>query len=331
MPNRQSAIGNRQSPEVLCLGELLVDLVPEPSGSSLDRARTLRIAPGGAPANVAVAVRRLGAWTGFIGKAGNDPLGRLLQKTLEQNRVDVSCFQLSRQSLTRVAMVTNDSNEQQRFLFYGDADAQLSPGDIHEGYIRHAKFFHFGSISMIQEPSRSATLAAIRYARKHGLMISFDPNLRPPLWPSLKLARATILAGIEFSDILKVNQSEWEFLFPGRRFEDSFPLLKKRGVSLAAMTCGAKGSMLGNENCCVAVPTRPVKVADTTGAGDGFMAGVLFQLAHRQQGLVLKVAELETVTAFANSVGTLTCTRAGAIPAFPTLRKVREFMRLSLR
>ena len=180
MPNRQSSIDNRQFPEVLCLGELLIDLVPQPSGSPLDQAQSLRIAPGGAPANVAVALRRLGATAGFIGKVGDDPLGRLLHKTLVKNRVDVSCFHLSRQSLTRVALVTNDSDEQQRFVFYGNADTQLESRDIRESYICRAKFFHFGSISLIQEPSRSATLAALRIARKHGLTISFDPNLRPP-------------------------------------------------------------------------------------------------------------------------------------------------------
>jgi fructokinase len=326
-PNRQSSIDNRQFPTVLCLGELLIDLVPEPPGSPLDRARTLRIAPGGAPANVAVALTRLGVTAGFIGKVGDDPLGRLLHKTLVESRIDVSCFQLSRQSLTRVAMVTNDSDERQRFVFYGNADAQLEPRDIRESYIRCAKFFHFGSISLIQEPSRSATLAAVRFARKHGLTISFDPNLRPPLWPSLKVARRTILASMELCDVLKVNQSEWEFLFPGHRFEDSFSLLRKNGVRLAAMTCDAKGSMLATEDCCVVVPTPPVKVADTTGAGDGFVAGLLYQLATRQEAGSFKQGELEGFAAFANAVGTLTCTKPGAIPAFPSLVRVRGFMR----
>ncbi|HEU0004760.1 MAG TPA: carbohydrate kinase [Terriglobia bacterium] len=330
-PNRQSPIDNRQFPEVLCLGELLIDLVPEPSGSPLDRACTLRIAPGGAPANVAVALTRLGTDAGFIGKVGDDPLGRLLKKTLTANQVDLSCFQLSRQSLTRVALVTNDSNEQQRFLFYGNADVQLALRDIRESYIRRAKFFHFGSISLIQEPSRSATLAAIRFARKHGLTISFDPNLRPPLWPSLKVARTTILRSIELCDVFKVNQSEWEFLFPGRRFEDSFALLRKCGVNLAAMTCDAKGSILATADCCVAVPTRPVKVADTTGAGDGFMAGLLFQLTGRPRAAAFERAELESLAAFGNAVGTLTCTRPGAIPAFPSLQQVRGFIRARAR
>src|SRR5262245_25659817 len=126
LPNRQSAIGNRQwaiptgnrqSPEVLCLGELLVDLVPEPSGSALGQARSLRVAPGGAPANVAVALSRLGVRAGFIGKGGDDPLGRLLRKTLAENHIDLSCFRLTEDSLTRIALVTNDRNEQQRFLF----------------------------------------------------------------------------------------------------------------------------------------------------------------------------------------------------------------------
>ena len=331
MPNRQSAIDNRQSPIVLCLGELLIDLVPEPSGFALGEARTLRIAPGGAPANVAVALTRLGVRAGFIGKVGDDPLGRLLQKTLRENRVDLSCFQLSRQSLTRIALVTNDSNEQQRFLFYGNADVQLGPRDIRQSYIRRARFFHFGSISLIQEPSRSATLAAIQSARRHGLTISFDPNLRPALWPSLKVARTTILESIELCDILKVNQSEWELLFPGRRFDDSFSLLKRRGVRLAAMTCDAKGSMLATEKGCVAMPTRAVRVADTTGAGDGFMAGLLYQLARRPKGDEPTPTETESLAAFANAVGTLTCMRPGAIPAFPSLATVMAFIRSGSR
>src|SRR5262245_8505565 len=323
-PNRQSAIGNRkssprkrQSPEVLCLGELLVDLVPEPSGSALDQARSLRVAPGGAPANVAVALSRLGVRTGFIGKVGDDPLGRLLRKTLAENHIDLSRFRLTEDSLTRIALVTNDRNEQQRFLFYGNADVQLDVRDIRESYIRRARFFHFGSISLINEPSRSATLAALQLARKHGLTISFDPNLRPPLWPNLKMARQTILETIKLCDLLKVNESEWDFLFPGKNFGSSFFLLGRQGVRLAAMTCDARGSMLATEKVSVVVPTRRVKVVDTTGAGDGFVAGLLYQLIRRKKRVLMGPAELESVAAFANSVGTLTCTHAGAIPGFP--------------
>jgi fructokinase len=250
----------------------------------------------------------------------------LLRKTLAENHVDLTCFQLSRHSLTRIALVTNDSNEQQRFVFYGNADVQLDVRDIRESYLRRASFFHFGSISLINEPSRSATLTALRLARKHRLTISFDPNLRPALWPNLKVARQTILDAIKLCDVLKVNLSEWEFLFAGKSFGDSFSLLKKQGVRLAAVTCDAKGSMLATEHGCVAVPPRPVKVADTTGAGDGFVAGLLFQLAKRRGSTDLSQVELEALGVFANAVGTLTCTQPGAIPAFPSLRKVRGFI-----
>jgi fructokinase len=287
----------------------------------------LRIAPGGAPANVAVALARLGVRAGFIGKVGDDPLGWLLHDTLKENHVDLSCFRLSGQSPTRIALVTNDRNEQQRFLFYGNADVQLDVRDIRADYIRRARFLHFGSISLIQEPSRSATLAALRLARKHGLTISFDPNLRPALWPNLKVARKTILNTIKLCDILKVNQSEWEFLFPGLRFENSFSFLKKQGVRMAAMTCDAKGSMLATKHGYVAVPTRRVKVADTTGAGDGFVAGLLFQLARRRTAENFARDEMEGLAAFANAVGTLTCTKPGAIPAFPSLTRVLNFIR----
>lgn len=324
--NPKSAIGNPKSPQVLCLGELLIDLVPEPSGSPLDTARSLRIAPGGAPANVAVALQRLGVRTGFIGKVGDDPLGRHLYDTLRRNKLDLTLFRLSPEALTRLALVTNDANEQQRFLFYGNADVLLTAREIRENYIRKARFFHFGSISLIHEPSRSATLTALGFARKHGLTVSFDPNLRPPLWPNLRTARAEILKAIGVCDVLKINRSEWEFLFPGRKFEKAFVLLERRGVRLAAVTCDANGSRIATRSGCVAVPTWQVKVVDPTGAGDGFMAGLLFQLAQRPARLTFERSELEQLAIFANAVGTLTCTRAGAIPAFPTLARVREFL-----
>jgi fructokinase len=147
----------------------------------------------------------------------------------------------------------------------------------------------------------------------------------------LKVARKTILASIELCDVFKVNQSEWEFLFPGRRFEDSFSLLKKRGVRLAAMTCDARGSMLAAEGGCVAVPTQPVKVTDTTGAGDGFVAGLLFQLTSLQREPAFERSVLGGLAVFANAVWTLTCTRPGAIPAFPSLQQVRGFIRAQAR
>jgi fructokinase len=205
LPNRQSTIRNRKFPEVLCLGELLVDLVPEPLGAPLPQAKSLKIAAGGAPANVAVALKRLGVSSGFIGKVGDDPFGRFLRDALVREELDLRSLGQTSKSLTRLACVTNDANEGQRFVFYGSpgADALLQAGDIQSDYLRHARVFHFGSISLIQEPARSATLKALKLAHKFDLTISSDPNLRPALWASLQKARTEILRTLSQCHVLE--------------------------------------------------------------------------------------------------------------------------------
>jgi len=154
----------------------------------------------------------------------------------------------------------------------------LSLDDIQESYLQQGRVFHFGSISLIEEPSRSATLAAIGFARKHGLIISFDPNLRPALWPSLRRARQEILSVIKFCHLLKMNRSEWEFLFPGRKLEEGLSSLEKKGIRLTAITSSAKGAILASGKEWVKVKSIRVKAVDTTGAGDGFMAGLLYKI-----------------------------------------------------
>ncbi|HVN79114.1 MAG TPA: carbohydrate kinase [Terriglobia bacterium] len=317
--------------DLLCLGEMLIDFVPVPAGSSLNRTRRLALAPGGAPANVAVAARRLGLGTGFIGSVGDDPFGRLLRDVLLQQDVDLSLFHLTRDSLTRLAFVTNDADERQRFLFYGNpgADVLLRPKDIRAGYLKSARAFHFGSISLIQDPAHSATLAAIAQARRFGLIISFDPNLRPHLWPSLRQAKRQILKALKFCQVLKLSDSEWEFLFPGQSFQTGLDQLWETGVQLVAMTLGGKGAMVANRQAIVKVEALPIKVVDTTGAGDGFMAGLILGIL--QKGTFdLNRFELLELTRLATVVGSLTCRRAGAIPGFPSLREVKENLR-SLR
>jgi fructokinase len=269
--------------DVICLGELLIDFVPSQPDAPLARTKSLRIAPGGAPANVAVALTRLGLAAGFVGKAGDDPFGRYLHEVLKQRQLDLKLFGLTRDALTRLAFVTNDSDEQQRFLFYGrpGADVLLSPDDIQESYLQQSQVFHFGSISLIEEPSRSATLAALGFARKHGLIISFDPNLRPALWPSMRRARQEILRAMKFCHLLKMNRSEWEFLFPGRKFEESLTSLKEKGIRLTAITLGAEGAILASDKQWVEVKSIRVKAVDSTGAGDGFMAGLLYKILQR--------------------------------------------------
>jgi fructokinase len=331
---RKSLVDNRQSTiadlDVVCLGEILIDFVPSPALSPLGKARYLRIAPGGAPANVAVALRRLGLSSGFIGKAGDDPFGRFLRDVLTKQKLDLSLFELTAEALTRLAFVTNDSNEQQRFIFYGDpgADVLLQSREIEENYLQRARIFHFGSISLIQEPARSATVAAVRLARKNGLIVSFDPNLRPALWPSLKQARQEILKAVSYCHILKVNESEWEFLFPGKRSEECFSTLRRKGIKLAAITLGPEGAILASHKSYVKVSSPRVRAVDTTGAGDGFVAGLLYGVLNRKnQELLFEESELRDMGRLAAYLGALTATKPGAIPAFPSLGQVRAFMK----
>jgi fructokinase len=330
-----SAMGNHlparnpKLPVVLCLGELLVDLVPEPSGAALGRSQCLKLAPGGAPANVAVALQRLGVRSGFIGKVGDDPFGRFLRGVLAKEGLLLDCLGLVPGSQTRLACVTNDANEQQRFIFYGSpgADVLLHPRDIQSRYVKQARFLHFGSISLIHDPARSATLKALALAKKHGLLISFDPNLRPALWPDLKRARTEILGALPWCDILKMNESEWEFLFPGRSFEACFTISGLRSLRLVAVTLGKSGSLLASSGTTIRAKGIHVRVADTTGAGDGFMAGILCLLARAGLEKVLDVDFLRQMGCFANTVAALSCTKAGAIPAFPSLKEVSSAVR----
>ncbi|MFN8005917.1 MAG: carbohydrate kinase [Terriglobia bacterium] len=314
-------------PTVISLGEFLVDMVPSPAGSPVAQADFLKMAPGGAPANVAVALERLGIHTGFVGKVGDDPFGRFLYGVLEKEGLDLAFLGLSTESLTRLAFVTNDQDEKQRFVFYGNpgADVLLTASDINKSYFRNAKVFHFGSISLIQNPARKATLKALDLARKLGLTISFDPNLRPSLWPSLKTARKVILENLHWCDILKINEMEWEFLFPDTPFEALPKVLKKHGIQLGAVTLGPEGAFVGTTKNIVHVPGIPVHFVDSTGAGDGFVAGLIHSWLHANgKPKDWDTARLTSMAEFCNRIGAVTCTKAGAIPAFPSLEALGQ-------
>jgi sugar/nucleoside kinase (ribokinase family) len=313
------------TPEVICLGEILVDLVPTPAGAPLAQADFLKMAPGGAPANVAVALKRLGIQTGFVGKLGNDPFGRYIYGVLESEGIDLKFLKLSSESFTRLAFVTNDTDDKQRFMFYGNpgADVLLDPADIQKKYFRNAKVFQFGSISLIEGPARKATLKALKMAKKLGLAISFDPNLRPSLWPSLKQAKKVILENLHWCDILKINEMEWEFLFSGKRYDDLPSVLKKHGIHLGAITLGAEGACVGTADKLARVNGMNVKLVDSTGAGDGFVAGLIYCWLQAGGKIVnFDHDRLVTTAEFCNRIGSITCTKAGAIPAFPTLVQV---------
>lgn len=329
--NKHAVRNNQQhSPEIFCLGELLIDFLPIPPHSELLKTQRLQVAPGGAPANVAVALSRLGVQSGFIGKAGDDIFGQYLQKTLRDEKVDLTYFSLHKGAPTRLAFITNDPDEAQRFLFYGEpgADELLNADDIPHSFPDQSRFLHFGSISLIHEPSRSATFTAISRARQENLIISFDPNLRLELWPNQKKVRKEIISTLKLCHVLKVNLAEWNFLFPGHSFKKSWSLLEKKGIKLAALTLGDDGALLINKQAQVRIKGLKIRNKDTTGAGDAFTAGLLYCLKENTKKLDrYNQQDLSRIGLFANSAGALTCTKVGAIPAFPNLRGVTKLVR----
>lgn len=319
--------------DVVALGEILIDFTPagfSPSGNALFERN-----PGGAPANVAAAVARLGGSAAFIGKVGNDQFGRFLKRVLEENRIDTRGLRFSGEANTTLAFVHLDERGERSFSFYRNpgADTLLTVEDLDLTLIDEAKIFHFGSLSLTHEPSRSACLAAVEHARRAGKVISYDPNWRPPLWENDDVARSMMSLGLEMADVVKLSEAELELLTGSSDLNWGTRELMDRGIRLVVVTLGAKGCYYRSHAGTGHLPTYKAKVVDTTGAGDAFVGGLLFQLA-RLGGMgtglssldlqALSASELERMLAFANAVGALSTSKRGGIPSMPCLREVEE-------
>jgi len=313
---------------IVCLGEALIDFVADVSGVTLEECPGFRKAAGGAPANVAAGLGRLGARARFVGKVGDDAFGRFLRDTLAAEGVDTGPMRFEPAARTGLAFVSLTRDGERDFMFYRDpsADMLLRPDELPPDLFADARVFHFGSITLIAEPSRSATLRAAEMARAAGCVVSFDPNLRPPLWGSLAHARAEIMAALPLADIVKVNEEELEFLFPGADAVHGAASLRRHGPRLAIVTLGAAGCYAGTASGGEAVSGFRVPVVDTTGAGDGFVAGFLAELPDDLPPHDLPPPELRRILRFANAVGALTCTRKGAIPALPTRAEAQALL-----
>ncbi len=306
-------------PEALTLGELLIDFVSTESGVSLVEAPAFQKAAGGAPANVAVGLARLGISSGFIGKVGEDDFGRFLARTLSHNGVDISGLRYSSQARTMLAFVSVAADGERDFMFYRhpSADMLLRPDELDRDYIGSARLLHHGSISLASEPSRSATLAAIQAAEEQGLWISYDPNLRPALWPSLPVAREGLLEAWTAAHVIKVSVEELTFLSGEEDWSRGARRLWHDRLRLLVITDGPRGCNYVTTRAQGHVPTYEVETVDTTGAGDGFVAGLLAGLLENERAWQ-NAGDLEEVLRLANAVGALTTTRRGAIPALPT-------------
>jgi fructokinase len=313
--------------DVVTLGELLIDFVPTISGVSLLEAPAFKKAPGGAPANVAAGLAKLGISCAFLGKVGEDAFGHFLAQTLEEEGVNIQGLVFSTQARTALAFVSLTADGEREFMFYRhpSADMLYTPEEVDFELIKGAKFFHVGSVSLISEPSRSATLAALHAARENGVFVSYDPNLRLALWPDAEAAKTGMLSVWEMADLIKVSEDELFFLTGLDDIERAVKRLWSAKLRLLVVTLGKSGSMYFTRNFHGLVKGFVVQSIDTTGAGDGFVAGLLMGLLRHPQAWQDE-DQLKDVCNLANAVGALTTTVRGAIPALPTLAQVNEFL-----
>jgi fructokinase len=307
--------------DILCMGEMLIDFVALESGVTVGEASGFIKAPGGAPANVAVAAARLGHSAGFLGQVGDDPFGHYLAGVLAAEGVDVRGLHFSREARTALAFVSLGPGGERDFVFYRhpSADMLQTPDEVDFSVIDECRIFHYGSITLIGEPSRSATLAAVQHAKAAGKLISYDPNLRMSLWSSPEAARTGMLLGLQYADVVKVNQEELEFL-TGQQHAGA---LWREGMQLVIVTQGGDGATLYTPRERFFAPGFPVESVDTTGAGDSFIAAILSGLLHYGDDFDRHLPE---IARFANAVGALTTTRKGAIPALPTRAQAEAFL-----
>lgn len=304
--------------DLTTIGEILIDLTQ--TGISQDGIFSFAANPGGAPANVAVAAARLGASTAFIGKVGRDKFGSILRSTLVDHQVDVSGLREST-TPTTLAVVSVDEDGERSFSFLRGADCALDTTEVDAVQIEHTKFLHFGSVSLTAGPSRNATIFAARHARESGVLVSYDPNYRAALWPSLEDAKQWMTLPLPLVDVIKLSEEELPLLTGIDDLETGSRILEEMGISLIFITLGQQGAFLRWKGQTAQVPGVPVTVADTNGAGDTFFGAVLRCLTARAAAPLehLSLEELLRITRFANHAAALTCSRSGAIPAMPSL------------
>jgi fructokinase len=315
-------------PKALCIGELLIDFVSTTPDVTLAEAPGFVKAPGGAPANVAVGLAKLGVDAGFIGKVGADPFGNFLTETLQRNNVDTAYLIAGETSRTTLAFVATRSDGMKDITFYRHpgADIQLSPNEIDVDYIHSAELFHYGSVSLSHSPTREATLKAIQYAKSAGAFISYDPNLRLVLWDSVDDAKHWIWEVIPHADVVKISEEEWEFVTGDIELKQGVERILGLGVKLLVVTLGERGCYYTNGNVEGSVDGFAVEVVDTLGAGDAFVAAMLTQLMTHADIESLEKDKLDAIMRYANAAGALATQKVGVIPALPTHSEIERFL-----
>ena len=315
--------------DVVALGELLVDFTR--NGDSAQGNPLFEANPGGAPANVLAMLRKLGKKTAFIGKVGQDGFGNLLADTVRDAGIDIRGLKRDPEIPTTLAIVNTFPNGDRDFSFYRKpgADLLLRPDELDEDLLRGCRIFHFGTLSLTDEPCRSATIRALEVARDAGAVISFDPNLRPPLWSSEEAAREQISWGLSQCDVLKIADNEILFMTGEEDFDRGAAILQERypNIRLLNVTAGGDGSHSYYGGYKVFEPACKLGgVIETTGAGDTFCACVLnYVLEHGLDGLT--EGNLHEMLRFANTAAYIVTTRKGAIRSMPDPEAVWDILK----
>ncbi|MCU6214303.1 aminoimidazole riboside kinase [Enterobacter bugandensis] len=289
--------------KIWVLGDAVVDLLPDGEGRLLQ-------CPGGAPANVAVGIARLGGKSAFIGRVGDDPFGRFMAKTLADERVDVKHMRLDPAHRTSTVVVDLDDHGERSFTFMvrPSADLFLEPADLPT--FSAGEWLHVCSIALSAEPSRSTTFQAMDAIRKAGGYVSFDPNIRPDLWPDENALRRCLEQALQSADVVKLSVEELAFLTGDADVQEGLNTLMQRcPARLVLVTQGKEGVIAWHQGAVKHYPATPVQCVDTTGAGDAFVAGLLYGLAAGQ--------ELVPAIALAQRCGALATTAKGAMTALP--------------
>ncbi len=314
--------------DVTALGELLIDFTE--SGKSASGNNLLEVNPGGAPCNVLAMLRRLDKRCAFIGKVGRDAFGDLLEDTLREVDIDVTGLRRDGSVHTTLAFVHTYPDGERDFSFYRNpgADMNLTVADLDATLLTDCRIFHFGSLSLTHAGCRKATQVAVDCARKAGALISFDPNLREPLWERLEDAKEQIAWGLTQCDILKISDNELEFMTGTDDFDEGAAILRARypQIKLLNVTAGEHGSFCYYGNIRHHVPVMQVdNVLEKTGAGDTFCACILnYVLEHGLNGLTEN--ELHEMLVFANAAAAVIIQRKGALKVMPDRAEIEQTM-----
>lgn len=314
----------QQQPKVVCFGELLIDMISTTIGDLTETENFLKKF-GGAPANTAVGLAKLGASVSFIGKVGNDPFGHFLKKELEKQNVDTSHLVISNDKRTTLAFVSQTKTGGRDFYFFRGAHETVSEKEV--SLPKNTAIFHFGSLTQTNPTTQKATQKLIGEARKNHALISYDPNIRKNLWDDLSLAETIIRETAKKVDIFKISEEETQFLTKTKDPKKAAETLFTKNLQALFITLGPKGSYYKTKRYEGFIPTMRVQVIDTTGAGDAFNAGYINGIYKAGKSVSqMTKPELEKILEAANVIAALSTTKKGAITAFPSKEDLKRYL-----